>query len=139
MAVIILFMAKFLERLPDRALIDGEWVAADDGRVLAVENPSTGERVAEAPLMGAVEAERAVTAAARALPAWRAKTGKERGAVLMEWHRLVVENAEALARLMTLEQGKPLAEARGEVLYGASFCSGSRRRRSATGGRLFRR
>ena len=121
MAVIILFMAKFLERLPDRALIDGEWVAADDGRMLAVENPSTGERVAEAPLMGAAEAERAVTAAARALPAWRARTGKERGAVLMEWHRLVVENAEALARLMTLEQGKPLAEARGEVLYGASF------------------
>ena len=89
--------------------------------------------------MGAAEAERAVTAAARALPAWRARTGKERGAVLMEWHRLVVENAEALARLMTLEQGSRSPRQGGRCCMGLPFCSGSRRRRSGMAGRLFRR
>lgn len=102
-------------------LINGEWQAADGGGAFAVTNPANGDTIAEVPDMGAAETKRAINAAAQALPNWRAKTGKERAAVLAQWHKLMLDNAEDLARIMTAEQGKPLAEARGETMYGASF------------------
>lgn len=101
--------------------IDGEWVAADDGRTVDVTNPSTGELVGTVPLMGAAETKRAIEAAEAALPAWRAKSAKERYAVLMRWHDLMMQHQDDLARIMTAEQGKPFAESKGEVAYGASF------------------
>ena len=103
------------------AFINGSWIAADDGATHAIRNPSTGAEIACVPDLGAAETERAIAAADAALPAWRAKTAKERGALLRRWHDLIMANQEDLAVLMTLEQGKPLAEARGEVAYGASF------------------
>ncbi len=104
-----------------QAFIDGQWLDADDGRTIAVENPADGERLGQVPRMGASETRRAIEAADRALPAWRALTAKERAGKLRRWYELMLENQEDLARLMTLEQGKPLAEARGEILYAASF------------------
>ncbi|MBA3903163.1 MAG: succinate-semialdehyde dehydrogenase (NADP(+)) [Rhodocyclaceae bacterium] len=103
------------------AFINGSWIAADDGATHAIRNPSTGAEIACVPDLGTAETERAIAAADAALPAWRAKTAKERGALLRRWHDLIMANQEDLAVLMTLEQGKPLAEARGEVAYGASF------------------
>ena len=101
--------------------IDGQWVGADSGRTFPVTDPASGARIAEVADMGAAETRRAIVAAERALPAWRAKTAKERGAILRRWFDLIVAHTEDLALLMTTEQGKPLAEARGEVTYGASF------------------
>ncbi|MFN3296723.1 NAD-dependent succinate-semialdehyde dehydrogenase [Caldimonas sp.] len=101
------------------ALIDGQWVAGS-GR-FAVSDPATGRRLAEVANLGASETEAAIAAAHAAWPAWRAQTAKQRAAVLMKWFQLLNEHADDLARLMTAEQGKPLAEARGEVLYAASF------------------
>ncbi len=101
------------------ALIGGEWVGAEAR--FEVRDPATGLALAEVPNLGAAEARSAVQAAEKAWPAWRAKTAKERAAILMRWYQLLLQNAEDLARLMTAEQGKPLAEARGEVTYGASF------------------
>lgn len=103
------------------ALIGGEWQAAADGATLAVSNPSTGETLGEVPAMAAAEAAKAVDAAAAALPAWKQKTGKARGEILHKWYQLMLANSEELAKIMTAEQGKPLAEARGEVAYGAAF------------------
>ncbi|CAM2158550.1 NAD-dependent succinate-semialdehyde dehydrogenase [Paraburkholderia tropica] len=102
-----------------RAWIDGEW--SGGGATFAVLDPADNGEIARVPDFGADEARRAVNAANAALPAWRAKTGKERAAVLRRWFDLVIEHADDLAAIMTAEQGKPLAEARGEVLYGASF------------------
>jgi succinate-semialdehyde dehydrogenase/glutarate-semialdehyde dehydrogenase len=101
------------------ALIDGEWVGSSQR--FGVDDPATGERLADVANLGATEAEAAIAAAARAWPAWRNLTAKARGAILMKWFALIGQHAEDLARLMTAEQGKPLAEARGEVAYGASF------------------
>ena len=101
------------------ALIDGEWVAS--AARFAVDDPATGERLADVANLGAAEADAAIAAAARAWPAWRSLTAKARGAILMKWFALITQHAEDLARIMTAEQGKPLAEARGEVGYGASF------------------
>ena len=101
------------------ALINGEWVAG--GSRFDVTDPATGATLASVPRLGAAETEAAIVAANAAWPAWRAKTAKERAAILMKWHALMIENADDLARIMTAEQGKPLAEARGEVVYGASF------------------
>jgi succinate-semialdehyde dehydrogenase/glutarate-semialdehyde dehydrogenase len=101
--------------------IDGQWVDADSGRRFAVTDPAGGGTIAEVADMGVAETRRAIDAAARALPAWRAKTAKERAAVLRRWFELIVAHTEDLALLMTTEQGKPLAESRGEVAYGASF------------------
>jgi succinate-semialdehyde dehydrogenase/glutarate-semialdehyde dehydrogenase len=103
------------------ALIDGLWVGADSGRTITVKNPATGEVIARVPLMGAAEARRAIAAAEVAFPAWRAKTAKERAGLMRAWFDLIMANQEALARLMTSEQGKPLAESRGEIAYAASF------------------
>lgn len=104
-----------------QAFIDGEWVHADNGRVITVTNPATGETVGTVPRMGAAETRRAIEAANRALPAWRSLTAKERAVKLRRWFELMMVNQEALARLMTVEQGKPLTESRGEIAYAASF------------------
>ena len=107
--------------LRSQGFIDGQWVSADAGGTFSVTNPATGATIAEVTNMGATETRRAIDAAARALPGWRTKTAKERAAVLRRWFDLVIAHTEDLALLMTSEQGKPLAEARGEVAYGASF------------------
>jgi succinate-semialdehyde dehydrogenase/glutarate-semialdehyde dehydrogenase len=101
--------------------IDGAWLAADGGKTIAVRNPATGETLGTVPQMGAAETKRAIEAAERALPAWRAKTAKERAVILRKWFELMMANQEDLAQILTAEQGKPLAEARGEIAYGASF------------------
>ena len=104
-----------------QALIDGQWRDAPNGDVIAVTNPANGEQLGSVPKMGADETRQAIEAANRALPAWRALTAKERANILRRWFDLMMENQDDLARLMTLEQGKPLAEAKGEISYAASF------------------
>src|ERR1041384_3706380 len=107
--------------LREQCYIDGKWHDADSRSSIAVHNPATGEQLGTVPRMGAAEAKRAVEAAERALPAWRAKTAKERAAILRKWFDLMMANQEDLAQLLTAGQAKPLAEARGEIAYGASF------------------
>ncbi len=107
--------------LQGNALINGEWLGADDGATLAVTNPATGAVLAETAKCGGAETRRAVEAAAAALPAWRAKTAKERASLLRQLFDAMLANQEDLARILTAEQGKPLAEARGEIAYSASF------------------
>ncbi|MFZ1125058.1 MAG: NAD-dependent succinate-semialdehyde dehydrogenase [Candidatus Baltobacteraceae bacterium] len=105
----------------ERAFVGGTWAAADSGRTFPVRNPATGELLAEVPAMGQLETRRAVEAAAEALPAWRAKSGKERGRLLRRWFELIVTHQDELATLVTLEQGKPFVESRGEIGLGASY------------------
>jgi succinate-semialdehyde dehydrogenase / glutarate-semialdehyde dehydrogenase len=112
-------MNMIFKKFPAAALIDGEWVTS--AKTFPVNDPATGEEVATVPDLGAKDAVRAIEAAARALPAWSAKTAKERAAILRRWFDLITAETESLARLMTTEQGKPLAEARAEVAYGAAF------------------
>jgi len=107
--------------LHHQAYIDGAWVDADNAKTFDVLNPASQDILGTVPQMGRTETARAIAAADAALPAWRAKTAKERANILKKWFDLVIENQEDLARMMTAEQGKPLAEARGEVVYGASF------------------
>ena len=102
-------------------LVDGKWIEADSGRTIAVRNPATGEILGTVPAFGAAETRRAIEAANRAYPGWRALTAKERSAVLRRLFDLMMANADDLALLLTSEQGKPLAEAKGEVVYAASF------------------
>ncbi|MCZ4306358.1 NADP-dependent succinate-semialdehyde dehydrogenase [Zoogloeaceae bacterium G21618-S1] len=104
-----------------QAYIDGTWLDADTGETLPVSNPATGETLGSVPRMGVDETRRAIAAADAAWPAWRARTAGDRAKVLRRWFELIVANQEDLAVLMTAEQGKPLTEARGEVLYAASF------------------
>ncbi|HTV88526.1 MAG TPA: aldehyde dehydrogenase family protein, partial [Stellaceae bacterium] len=101
--------------------IDGQWVDAIDRETIAVKNPATGETLGSVPKMGVEETRRAIEAADRALPAWRAKTAKERAQILRRWFDLMMANQEDLATLMTAEQGTPLAESRGEIAYAAAF------------------
>jgi len=101
--------------------IDGKWVGADGGETIDVTNPATGEKLGTIPKMGAAETRRAIEAAARAYPLWRAKTAQERATILRRWFELLLENQDDLAILMTAEQGKPLAESKGETVYAASF------------------
>jgi succinate-semialdehyde dehydrogenase / glutarate-semialdehyde dehydrogenase len=101
--------------------VDGAWVEAGAGSAIAVDNPATGEPLGVVPKFGRAETRTAIDAAARAYPAWRKKTAKERAAVLRRWFDLMMANQDDLARLMTLEQGKPLTESRGEVAYAAAF------------------
>jgi succinate-semialdehyde dehydrogenase/glutarate-semialdehyde dehydrogenase len=114
-------------KLKDRTLfrqqcyVDGAWRDADSGKTLAVTNPATGEVLGTVPNMDAAETRRAIEAANAAWPAWRAKTAKERSALLRKWAELMMANQEDLAIIMTAEQGKPLAESRGEIAYAASF------------------
>ncbi|HEV7814217.1 MAG TPA: NAD-dependent succinate-semialdehyde dehydrogenase [Janthinobacterium sp.] len=107
--------------LRQQAYLNGVWADADDGQAFAVVNPATGEQLGTAPLMGAAETRRAIAAAAAAWPAWRKKSAKERSIVLRKWFDLIVANGDDLALIMTAEQGKPLAEAKGEIAFGASF------------------
>ncbi|WP_432262402.1 NAD-dependent succinate-semialdehyde dehydrogenase [Cupriavidus sp. TMH.W2] len=107
--------------LRQQAYIDGVWCDADSGATLDVTDPATGERVSTVPAMGAAETRRAIAAAEKAFLAWRATTAKHRAQVLRKWHDLMLEHQEDLARIMTAEQGKPLAEARGEIAFAASF------------------
>jgi succinate-semialdehyde dehydrogenase/glutarate-semialdehyde dehydrogenase len=107
--------------LRHQCLIDGEWCDANDASKITVTNPATGEPIGTVPRMGATETRRAIDAAALAWPAWRKKSAKERSVVLRKWNDLMLENADDLALIMTAEQGKPLAEAKGEIVYAASF------------------
>ena len=104
-----------------KAFSDGKWVDAEDGKTFAVSNPADGTELARVPDLDASDARRAIEAANRAWPGWRNKTAKERAAILRRWYELMLENKDDLARLMTAEQGKPLAESGGEIMYGASF------------------
>ena len=104
-----------------RCHVDGQWIDADDGATTSIRNPATGEVLGTIPRMGAAETRRAIAAANAAWPAWRALTAGARAKILRRWFELILANQEDLAVLMTSEQGKPLAEARGEVLYAASF------------------
>jgi len=107
--------------LRQQCYIGGDWVDADDGALLDVTDPATGEVIAQVPAVGAAETRRAIDAAERAWGPWRELTAAERSDALRSWHALMLEHQEDLARIMTAEQGKPLAEARGEVVYAASF------------------
>ena len=110
-----------LKLLREQAYINGQWIEADDGNRFQVTNPANGEVIAEVSSLGQAETARAIAAAQAALPAWRGKTAKERSTILRKWFDLIMVNQEDLARLLSLEQGKPLAESRGEIAYGASF------------------
>lgn len=105
----------------EQCFINGEWRSADSDKVIAVTNPATQEVIAHVPNCGATETKSAIQAASTALPAWRQKTAAERAQVLKRWHALVMENQQVLGELMTLEQGKPVAEAKGEIAYAASY------------------
>ena len=107
--------------LKQRCYLDGQWQAADSGAVIDVTNPATGEKLGTIPRMGTDETRRAIESANCALPAWRAKTAKERSVILRRWFELMMANQEDLAIIMTAEQGKPLAESKGEIAYAASF------------------
>lgn len=105
--------------LRTQCFIDGQWVGG--AATIEVRNPASGELVAKVPRLGATETRAAIEAADRAWAPWRARTAKERAAILRKWFELVMANQEDLARIMTAEQGKPIAEARGEIAYAASF------------------
>ncbi len=107
--------------LKTQAFINGEWVDADNGETLAVTNPANGEVIAEVAKCGAAETRRAIEAAEAAMVDWRQRSAKERAALLRKWFELMMEAQEDLAQILTAEQGKPLAEARGEVAYGANY------------------
>jgi succinate-semialdehyde dehydrogenase / glutarate-semialdehyde dehydrogenase len=107
--------------LRQKCLIDGKWLGADDNATMSVIDPATGALVGKAPLCGARETRRAIDAAERAFAAWRAKTAKERSTILRAWAALMLEHADDLARILTAEQGKPLAEAKGEITIGAAY------------------
>ncbi|MBL7793279.1 MAG: NAD-dependent succinate-semialdehyde dehydrogenase [Saprospiraceae bacterium] len=107
--------------LRKEAFIDGKWVGAADGAIFSVNNPANGELLAEVPDMDAADTRMAITAAHRAFPAWRAATAATRAGLLRRWYDLLMAHTGDLALLLTLEQGKPLAEAKGEITYGASF------------------
>ena len=105
--------------LKTHGLINGEWVAGSSR--FDVTDPATGLKLVDVADLGVTETRAAIAAANQAFPAWRGKTAKERSAILMKWFHLMLQHTDDLARIMTAEQGKPLAEAKGEVIYGASF------------------
>jgi succinate-semialdehyde dehydrogenase/glutarate-semialdehyde dehydrogenase len=107
--------------LRQQAYVNGQWCAADSGERTVILDPATGDPLGRVPNMGRAETRRAIAAAQAAQPAWRALTAKERAKLLRNWFELILANQEDLARIMTAEQGKPLAEARGEIAYAASF------------------
>ena len=104
-----------------QCFIDGGWLDADSGESIVIRNPATGETLGTVPKMGAAETRRAIDAANAALPGWRAKTASERAKLLRRWYELLLANQDDLGLLMTSEQGKPLAEAKGEIAYAASY------------------
>jgi len=107
--------------LETRAFVAGEWVGADDGATFAVRNPARGDVICEVPDLGRAETARAIAAAQDAMKDWGARTGKERAQVMRRWYDLMMEAQEDLGRILTAEMGKPLAEAKGEIAYGAGF------------------
>lgn len=107
--------------LREACYVDGQWISAASGETLAVTDPASGDLLGTVPKCGAAETRRAIEAAQAAFPAWSARTAKDRAQILQRWFRLILDNQEELARLLTLEQGKSLAESRGEIAYGASF------------------
>ena len=107
--------------LRTQAYLGGRWVDGDDGATVPVINPATAERLGTVPELGAAETRRAIEAARAAFPSWAGKTAKERAGLLRRWYELLMQHQEDLATLMTAEQGKPLAEARGEIAYAAAF------------------
>ena len=109
------------ELLRQHAYVGGVWCAAEDNTTIDVRNPFDNSLLGTIPNLGAMETARAIAAADDALPAWRAKTGKERGTILRKWHQSIEQHSDDLALLLTLEQGKPLAEAKGELNYALSF------------------
>jgi succinate-semialdehyde dehydrogenase / glutarate-semialdehyde dehydrogenase len=117
----VLSRLRDTDLLRDDLFVDGEWVAASDGARFDVTDPATGELVASVASATRDDARRAIGAAAAAFPAWAALTAKQRSALMRRWFDLIVEAADDLAAILTAEQGKPLAEARGEILYGAAF------------------
>lgn len=114
-------MLKDPSLLCTQAYVSGEWINADDGSTFEVKNPARGDVIAAVPDMGLAETKRAIEAARLAQKPWAAKTGKERSAILRKWNDLMVENADDLGIILTAEMGKPIAEGKGEILYGASF------------------
>jgi succinate-semialdehyde dehydrogenase/glutarate-semialdehyde dehydrogenase len=117
----ITFPLKNVSLFRPQAFVDGRWCDADSGATMQVMNPATGAPVGTVPKMGAVETRRAIESAAKAMPAWRSRTAKERAAILRRWYELILANQDDLALIMTTEQGKPLHEAKAEIAFGASF------------------
>jgi len=115
------FDLKDSSLLRTQAFVGGRWSGADSGSVTTINNPATGTQIVYVPNMGASETRRAIEAAHAAFPAWRHQTGKERSGLLRRWFDLIMANQNDLALILTSEQGKPLAEAKGEIAYGASF------------------
>jgi len=103
------------------AYINGQWFKSSSGATFAVNNPATDEIIAHVTNLGPDDAELAIIAAEKAFNGWKSKTGKERASIMRKWFDLIIQNTSDLATIMTLEQGKPLAEASGEAAYGASF------------------
>lgn len=116
-----MFRLKDAKLLRTQGYVAGCWIDADNGQTFPVHNPADGSQIATVPALGTAETRRAIEAAQAAWPDWRARPAKERADLLGRWHRLIRENQEDLACLMTAECGKPLHEARGEVAYGAGF------------------
>lgn len=114
-------MLKDANLLRQQCYINGQWLDADSKATIPVTNPANGNTLGQVPKMGTAETRRAIEAANAAWPAWRAQTAKERAAILRRWYELLIANQDDLAKLMTAEQGKPFAESKGEVVYGASF------------------
>ena len=105
----------------EQCYVNGQWIDADDKSVIKVDNPSKGEIIGSVPKFGAAETRRAIDAAEAAWAGWRALTPKERGACLIKWHDLIQENKQDLARILSYEQGKPVAESLGEIALGSSY------------------
>lgn len=116
-----MILLKDATLLKQQAFIDNIWIDAETGETIPVDNPSDGKRLGFVPSLGAVEIDRAVDSAQRALKKWQHQTAKERSVLLRRWYRMIMKNQEDLATIMTAEQGKPLAEAMGEVAYAAAF------------------
>lgn len=114
-------MADTNKLIKDRAYINGQWLAAKSRATFNVTNPANAKQVGTVPDMGTIETEQAIAAAKDAFPLWRSKTAKERAHILKKWFNLILDHADQLALLLTQEMGKPISEAKGEVLYGASF------------------
>jgi succinate-semialdehyde dehydrogenase/glutarate-semialdehyde dehydrogenase len=112
---------QFSSLLTQGCLLDGQWCKAENGKTLAVRNPANGAEIARVPACGAPETQRAIAAAEKAWPAWKALTAQARGTLLKQWHQRILQHGDELAQMITMECGKPLAEAKGEVAYGASF------------------
>ena len=104
-----------------QCFIDGEWINSEKNETINVNNPATNEIIGNVPNCGKQETTKAILAAEKSWKEWKSKTSKERSIILKKWYRLIEDNHEDLAKIMTIEQGKPMAESRGEITYGASF------------------